>query len=97
MAASGAASLIVLGLHEAGGFSRFLKCAARVLSAQRDIARRLQTMIGVCPQTVLAIDAFAPPIENFRDRRDFAAWLGLVPCQFISGGNHSSYSTEGSV
>lgn len=58
----------------------------RVLSAERDIARRLQTMPGVGPLTALAIEAFAPPMENFRGGRDFAAWLGLVPRQFASGG-----------
>ncbi len=58
----------------------------RALSAERDIARRLQTMPGVGPLTALAIEAFAPPMENFRCGRDFAAWLGLVPRQFSSGG-----------
>jgi len=58
----------------------------QALSAERDIARRLQTMPGVGPLTALAIEAFAPPMENFRCGRDFAAWLGLVPRQFSSGG-----------
>lgn len=29
----------------------------------------------------MAIEAFAPPIQEFRRGRDFAAWLGLVPRQ----------------
>lgn len=58
----------------------------RALSAKREMARRLQTMPGVGPLTALAIEAFAPPMENFRSGRDFAAWLGLVPRQFSSGG-----------
>src|SRR5690606_14913060 len=29
---------------------------------------------------------FAPPEENYKCGRDFAAWLGLVPRQFSSGG-----------
>ena len=36
--------------------------------------------------TALAVEAFAPPMENFSCGRDFAAWLGLVPRQFSSGG-----------
>ena len=58
----------------------------KLLLTEADIARRLQTMPGVGPLTALAVEAFAPPMENFRCGRDFAAWLGLVPRQFSSGG-----------
>ena len=58
----------------------------RALAAEADTARRLQTIPGVGPLTALAVEAFAPPMENFRCGRDFAAWLGLVPRQFSSGG-----------
>jgi transposase len=58
----------------------------KALAGQADIARRLQTMPGVGPLTALAVEAFAPPMENFRCGRDFAAWLGLVPKQHSSGG-----------
>lgn len=58
----------------------------KALSAEADTARRLQTIPGVGPLTALAIEAFAPQMENFRRGRDFAAWLGLVPRQFSSGG-----------
>lgn len=56
------------------------------LSRASDEARRLQTMPGIGPMTSLAVEAFAPAMENFRRGRDFAAWLGLVPRQFSSGG-----------
>ncbi|NKJ40189.1 IS110 family transposase [Rhizobium sp. SG570] len=56
------------------------------LAAEADTARRLQTIPGVGPMTALAVEAFAPPMEIFRCGRDFAAWLGLVPRQFSSGG-----------
>lgn len=56
------------------------------LAAAAGTARRLQTIPGVGPLTSLAIEAFAPPMENFRCGRDFAAWLGLVPRQHSSGG-----------
>lgn len=59
---------------------------ARNLARTNDTARRLQTMPGVGPQTALAINSFAPPMESFKRGRDFAAWLGLVPRQYTSGG-----------
>lgn len=59
---------------------------AKALSVATDTARRLQTMPGVGPQTALAISGFAPPMASFKRGRDFAAWLGLVPRQYTSGG-----------
>jgi transposase len=56
------------------------------LAAQTNMARQLQTMPGIGPMTAMAIDAFAPPMEVFKNGRAFAAWLGLVPRQFSSGG-----------
>ncbi|MEX2745781.1 IS110 family transposase [Rhizobium mongolense] len=56
------------------------------MAKQTDIARRLQTMPVVGPMTAMAIEAFAPAMGSFRRGRDFAAWLGLVPRQFSSGG-----------
>jgi transposase len=58
----------------------------KTLAAETDTARRLQTLPGVGPLTVLAIEAFAPEMPQFRRGRDFAAWLGLVPRQHSSGG-----------
>lgn len=58
----------------------------KAVAAEADAARRLQTIPGVGPLTALAVEAFAPPMESFRCGRDFAAWLGLVPRQFSSGG-----------
>lgn len=59
---------------------------AKILSAKTGTVRRLQTLPGVGPLTALAIEAFAPDMESFKCGRDFAAWLGLVPRQFSSGG-----------
>jgi len=61
------------------------------ISLRRQVARdnqaaRLQTMPGIGPMNAAAIQAFAPPMENFARGRDFAAWLGLVPRQHSSGG-----------
>src|SRR5690554_3557880 len=58
----------------------------KALAAEADTTRRLQTIPGVGPLTALAVEAFAPPMESFRNGRDFGAWLGLVPRQFSSGG-----------
>ena len=58
----------------------------KALAAEADTARRLQTIPGVGPLTALAVEAFAPAMESFKRGRDFAAWLGLVPRQFSSGG-----------
>lgn len=48
--------------------------------------RRMQSMPGIGPITALAVEAFCPPINDFRRGRDFAAWLGLVPRQNSTGG-----------
>ncbi len=56
------------------------------LSAETDTARRLRTIPGVGPMTAMAIDAFAPSMEVFKNGRALAAWLGLVPRQFSSCG-----------
>ena len=56
------------------------------LATKTDKARRLQTMLGVGPITALAVEAFAPEMEAFKRGRDFAAWLGLVPRQYSTGG-----------
>jgi transposase len=54
----------------------------QALANEADTARRLQTIPGVGPITALAVEAFAPAMENFSCGRDFAAWLGLVPRSF---------------
>ncbi|RWR25159.1 IS110 family transposase [Sinirhodobacter populi] len=46
----------------------------------------MQQMPGVGPVTAMAMAAFAPPMDSFRQGRDFSAWLGLVPRQHSSGG-----------
>ncbi len=75
---------VIVALSYAAGCTRTVKIKA--LAAEDETARRLQTIPGIGPLTALAVEAFAPPMENFRCGRDFAAWLGLVPRQFSSGG-----------
>jgi len=53
----------------------------KMLAAQSDRARRLQTMPGVGPLTAIAVEAFGPDMAQFKTGRAVAAWLGLVPRQ----------------
>ena len=57
-----------------------------VIYTPRYPSARLMTIPGIGPVTAMAIQAFAPPMENFRRGRDFSAWLGLVPRQHTTGG-----------
>lgn len=50
------------------------------------LARRLKTVPGIGPVVATAISGLAPPPETFRNAREFAAWLGLVPQQHSTGG-----------
>jgi len=63
-----------------------LKARIEAMSDEAVTPRRLRTMPGVGPITALAIETFAPPMDQFRRGRDFAAWLGLVPRQHSTGG-----------
>jgi transposase len=49
-------------------------------------ARRIMTVPGIGPQTATAIIASMGKGEPFDKARDFAAWLGLVPRQYSTGG-----------
>lgn len=71
-----------------------LKAKIAALSSEAEMPRRLQTMPGVGPITALAVETFAPPMEQFRRGRDFAAWLGLVPRQHSTGGKQKLGKTS---
>ncbi|ARW12088.1 Transposase for insertion sequence element IS1328 (plasmid) [Acetobacter ascendens] len=51
-----------------------------------DDARRLMTIPGVGPITASLIVASVADIGSFASARHFAAWLGLVPRQYSTGG-----------
>jgi error-prone DNA polymerase len=53
---------------------------------QDETARRLQTIPGVGPITASLIAATLVDISLFKSARHFAAWLGLVPRQYSTGG-----------
>ena len=61
------------------------------MSNEAEMPRQLQTLPGVGPITAFAVETFAPPMEQFPGGRDFAAWLGLVPRQYSSGGKSKLY------
>ena len=46
----------------------------------------LMTIPGVGELTAMAVHTYAPPMESFRNGRDFAAWVGLTPREFSTGG-----------
>ncbi len=68
--------------------ARLAAVTAKIAAASRAAAmpKQLQTMPGIGPIGALAIETFAPPMNQFGRGRDFAAWLGLVPRQHSSGG-----------
>jgi transposase len=55
-----------------------------------DVARRLMAIPGLGPIGATAILAAVPDASVFKTARDFAAWLGLTPRQFGTGGKHRS-------
>lgn len=63
-----------------------LKKRIDAIAREGKVSRRLQTMPGVGPLSALAVETFAPPMEQFKRGRDYAAWLGLVPRQASTGG-----------
>ncbi len=76
-------------------FAQIEQLNSRIADLERRLAQeakqakttfRLMTMPGIGPVTAMAIETFAPPMETFKRGRDFAAWLGLVPRQFSTGG-----------
>ena len=53
---------------------------------QSDVAKRLQAIAGVGPTTAAAMVATVGAPQEFRNGRQFAAWLGLTPKQHSTGG-----------
>ena len=49
-------------------------------------ARRLQTIPGIGPVTSYAILTFAGEMKQFRNGREFAAWIGCTPKEHSTGG-----------
>jgi transposase len=57
------------------------------LARQSDAAKRLQQIPGIGPITATALVASVADAKQFSNGRQFAAWLGLVPRQYTTGGH----------
>jgi transposase len=82
-----------LALHAIVGQLRLLggeieRIEARILAWHRanDVSRRLATIPGIGPITASVIAATVPDASLFRSGRQLAAWLGLTPKAYSSGG-----------
>jgi transposase len=58
------------------------------LAGQSEPARRLMAIDGIGPITATALVASVGNAQVFKNGRQFAAWLGLTPRQYSSGGTH---------
>jgi transposase len=65
-----------------GAYDRELQQHAR----SEPNAQRIQQLSGIGPITASAIVASVGAAREFRNGRQFAAWLGLTPRQYSSGG-----------
>jgi transposase len=72
-----------------------LRLEAKALEYEREIrahvrtnalAQRAQTRLGIGPITASALVATVGNAHDFKNGRQFAAWLGLVPRQYSTGG-----------
>lgn len=67
-----------------GSYDRRLEAIAK----QHEDVKRLLTIPGVGPTTAIALTASVGDARMFKNGRQFAAWLGLTPKQFSSGGKN---------
>lgn len=56
---------------------------------QSDLSRKLEQIPGIGPITACALVASLGDARHFKDGRQVAAWLGLVPRQHSSGGKQN--------
>ncbi len=56
------------------------------ITSQSDTARRLMTIPGIGPLAATALLAAAGSARQFKKACDMAAWLGLVPREYSTGG-----------
>lgn len=65
-----------------GGYDQEIEAQARL----SEPARRLMKIRGIGATTALAIVATVGNAREFKNGRQFAAWIGLVPGQYSTGG-----------
>lgn len=62
------------------------ECQIQLLAKEDQQAQRLMQLRGIGPNTASAIVASIGNGHDFKNGRQFSAWLGLVPRQYSSGG-----------
>lgn len=58
----------------------------KTIGDEHDVCKRLQTIPGIGPTIATALYAGVADPQSFKNGREFAAWLGLVPKQNSTGG-----------
>ena len=61
----------------------------QLMASDMPLVERLMTIPGIGPISATALVAAAGDGKQFRKGRDFAAWLGLVPRQYSTGGKNT--------
>ncbi len=78
--------LLIERIHELDGEIHEMDREIRRIAREDEALGRLMTIPGVGERTAMAVHTFAPPMESFRNGRDFAAWVGLTPRESSAGG-----------
>jgi transposase len=78
--------ILVEHLRELGNKAAELEGRIRAMHRTDEAGQLLETIPGVGPLTASALAASIGNPRAFRDGRELAAWLGLVPRQHSSGG-----------
>jgi transposase len=73
-------------LKELDRHARELEAEIERWHCSSEVSKRLETIPGIGPLTASALAASAGDPSNFKNARQFAAWIGLVPHQNSSGG-----------
>lgn len=73
-------------LNELGQRVSFYEERIMRIFRAHEVCKRLEKVEGVGPLTATALLAAVPEPKEFRNGRQMAAWLGLVPRQHSSGG-----------
>ena len=66
--------------------AQVMRCVRDLLEHAEQLARRAHTRPGIGPLTASALVATVGNGHDFKNGRQFAAWLGLVPRQYSTGG-----------
>jgi len=79
-------SVLAAQIYEVGENISVLEAQILAWHRNNPVSQRLATIPGIGPIIATAIAATVPDPSVFRNGREFAAWLGLVPKQNSTGG-----------